>query len=295
MRLGGIRDWLKKAGSALSFGRTLDEALLDELEETLITADVSPRLAESLVEDLRIEAKENRIREASDLRDLLKGRLIEMLGEPTPLREGPGRPSVWLFVGVNGAGKTTTIAKCAQMLKKRGKRCLVAAGDTFRAAAIEQLQIWADRVGAEMVRHQDGADPSAVIFDAIEAAKARGIDFVLADTAGRQHTKHNLMEELAKISRVTEKALGRPADEVVLVLDGAAGQNAIRQAEAFSKSAGVTGIALAKMDGASKGGAALSIVSDLGAPVKLIGTGESADDLQVFDATEFADALIGAD
>lgn len=295
MRLGGIRDWLKKAGSALSFGRTIDEALLDELEETLISADVSPRLAESLVEELRIEATANRIREAGDLRDLLKGRLIEMLGEPSPLREGPGRPSVWLFVGVNGAGKTTTIAKCAQMLRKRGKRCLVAAGDTFRAAAIEQLQIWADRAGAEVVRHQDGADPSAVIFDAIEAAKARGIDFVLADTAGRQHTKHNLMEELAKIARVTEKALGRPADEVVLVLDGAAGQNAIRQAEAFSKSAGVTGIALAKMDGASKGGAVLSIASDLGAPVKLIGTGEGADDLQVFDAAEFADALIGAD
>jgi fused signal recognition particle receptor len=200
-------------------------------------------------------------------------------------------PTVYLFVGVNGVGKTTTIAKVAHLLKRKGFSVLLAAGDTFRAAAIEQLEIWANRVGVDIVRNQPGSDSSAVIFDAITAAKARGIQFVLADTAGRQHSKDNLMAELQKVARVSEKAMGRKPDEVLLVLDANTGQNAIRQAEEFTKSAGVTGLVLTKLDGTARGGALIGVYDRLRVPVKLIGTGEQVGDLKDFKADDFAASL----
>ncbi|GBC92789.1 Signal recognition particle receptor FtsY [bacterium HR15] len=291
MRLGIFRDWLKRVGAVLSH-RGLDEGLLAELEETLIAADVNVYAVEQLIERLREEARAQRLQEFEQVRALLRQILREWLGEPEPLREHPTPPTLYLFVGVNGVGKTTTIAKLAYMLQRRGKRVLLAAGDTFRAAAIDQLQIWADRLGAELVKHREGADPSAVVFDAVQAARARGIDFVLADTAGRQHTATRLMEELKKVHRVAEKALGRPADEVLLVIDAVAGQNAIRQADEFARALPLTGIALAKLDSTSRGGALLTIRQQLGIPIKLIGTGEKAEHLQPFDPDAFIDGLL---
>lgn len=291
MRLGIFRDWLKRVGAALS-RRGVDEALLAELEEALIAADVNVYAVDQLLERLREEARAQRLQEFDQLRALLRQILREWLGEPEPLREHPTPPTLYLFVGVNGVGKTTTIAKLAYMLQRHGKRVLLAAGDTFRAAAIDQLQIWADRLGTDIVKHREGADPSAVVFDAIQAARARGIDFVLADTAGRQHTAARLMEELKKIYRVSEKALGRPADEVLLVIDAIAGQNAIRQAEEFARALPLTGIALAKLDSTSRGGALLTIRQQLGIPIKLVGTGEKAEHLQPFDPDAFIDGLL---
>jgi len=200
-------------------------------------------------------------------------------------------PTVYIFVGVNGVGKTTTIAKVANLLTKRGFKVLLAAGDTFRAAAIEQLEVWAERTGSEIVRNKAGADPSAVLFDAIQAAKARGAEFVLADTAGRQHSKGSLMNELEKMVRTVEKALGRKPDEVLLVLDANTGQNAIRQAEEFTKSAGVTGLILTKLDGTARGGALIGVYDRLKVPIKLVGVGEKVEDLLDFKADRFASAL----
>jgi fused signal recognition particle receptor len=294
MRLGIFKGWLNKVGQAFT-RRGVDEELLEELEETLITADVNVNAVQEILETLRSEAKAQRLREADDvhacLRELLKG----WLGDPAPLTISPTPPTVYLFVGVNGAGKTTSIAKTAHMLQRQGKRVLLAAGDTFRAAAIDQLQIWADRLGCDLVKHKEGADPSAVVFDAIQAARARGMDFVLADTAGRQHTHARLMEELKKVHRVAEKALGRPPDEVLLVLDAVAGQNAIRQAEEFSRALPLTGIVLTKLDSTSRGGAVLTIRRQLGIPIKLVGLGEKADQIAPFDPDAFVDGLLAAE
>jgi fused signal recognition particle receptor len=291
MRLGIFRDWLKRVGTALS-RRGVGEDLLAELEEALIAADVNVYAVQQLLDRLREEARAQRLKEFEQVRTLLRQILREWLGDPEPLRDHPTPPTLYLFVGVNGVGKTTTIAKVAHWLQRRGKRVLLAAGDTFRAAAIDQLQIWAERLGAEIVKHREGADPSAVVFDAVQAARARGIDFVLADTAGRQHTATRLMEELKKIYRVSEKALGRPADEVLLVVDAVAGQNAIRQAEEFARALSLTGIVLAKLDSTSRGGAVLTIRQQLGIPIKLIGTGEKAEHLQPFDPDAFIDGLL---
>jgi fused signal recognition particle receptor len=291
MRLGVFRDWLKRVGAALS-RRGVDEELLAELEEALIAADVNVRAVDELIERLRAEARAQRLRELHEVRALLRQILREWLGESEPLREHPTSPTLYLFVGVNGVGKTTTIAKVAHRLQRQGKRVLLAAADTFRAAAIDQLQIWAERLGTDLVKHREGADPSAVVFDAVQAARARQIDFVLADTAGRQHTQARLMEELKKIYRVSEKALGRPADEVLLVLDAIAGQNAIRQAEEFARALPLTGIVLAKLDSTSRGGAILTIRQQLGIPIKLVGTGEKAEHLQPFDPETFIDQLL---
>ena len=291
MRLGVFRDWLKRVGTAWT-RRGVDEELLAELEEALIAADVNVRAVDELIERLRTEARAQRLRELDEVRALLRQILREWLGEPEPLREHPTPPTLYLFVGVNGVGKTTTIAKVAHRLQQQGKRVLLAAADTFRAAAIDQLQIWADRLGTDLVKHREGADPSAVVFDAIQAARARQIDFVLADTAGRQHTQTRLMEELKKIYRVSEKALGRPADEVLLVLDDVAGQNAIRQAEEFARALPLTGIVLAKLDSTSRGGAILTIRQQLGIPIKLIGTGEKAEHLLPFDPDTFLNQLL---
>ncbi|BCW96927.1 MAG: signal recognition particle-docking protein FtsY [Fimbriimonadales bacterium] len=294
MRLGIFKDWLNRVGQVFT-RRGVDEELLEELEETLIAADVNVNAVQELLETLRQEAKAQRLREAEDVRACLSALLKGWLGAPAPLTVSATPPTVYLFVGVNGVGKTTSIAKTAHMLQRQGKRALLAAGDTFRAAAIDQLQIWADRLGCDLVKHKEGADPSAVVFDAIQAARARGVDFVLADTAGRQHTHARLMEELKKVHRVAEKALGRPPDEVLLVLDAVAGQNAIRQAEEFARALPLTGIVLTKLDSTSRGGAVLTIRKQLGIPIKLIGLGEKADQMAPFDPDAFVEGLLAAE
>jgi fused signal recognition particle receptor len=294
MRLGIFKDWLNKVGQVFT-RRGVDEELLEELEETLITADMNVNAVQEILDALRTEAKAQRLREESDVRECLRALLKNWLGEPASLTVNATPPTVYLFVGVNGVGKTTSIAKVGHMLQRQGKRVLLAAGDTFRAAAIDQLQIWAERLGCDIVKHKEGADPSAVVFDAIQAARARGIDFVLADTAGRQHTHARLMEELKKVYRVSEKALERPPDEVLLVLDAVAGQNAIRQAEEFARALPVTGIILTKLDSTSRGGAILTIRKELGIPIKLVGLGEKADQIAPFDPDAFVDGLIAED
>lgn len=294
MRLGIFKDWLGKVTQVLT-RRGVDEELLEELEETLITADMNVNAVQEILDALRQEAKAQRLREESDVRECLRGMLKTWLGEPAPLTVSADPPTVYLFVGVNGVGKTTSIAKVGHLLQRQGKRVLLAAGDTFRAAAIDQLQIWADRLGCDIVKHKEGADPSAVVFDAIQAGRARGIDFVLADTAGRQHTHARLMEELKKVHRVAEKALGRAPDEILLVLDAVAGQNAIRQAEEFARALPITGIVLTKLDSTSRGGAILTIRKELGIPIKLIGLGEKADQLAPFEPEAFVEGLLGSE
>ena len=294
MRLGIFKDWLGKVGQVFT-RRGVDEELLEELEETLIAADVNVNAVQEILEMLRQEARAQRLREADDVRACLQTLLRGWLGAPEPLAVSPTPPTVYLFVGVNGVGKTTSIAKVAHMLQRQGKRVLLAAGDTFRAAAIDQLQIWAERLGCDLVKHKEGADPSAVVFDAIQAARARGMDFVLADTAGRQHTHARLMEELKKVHRVAEKARERPPDEVLLVLDAVAGQNAIRQAEEFARALPLSGIVLTKLDSTSRGGAVLTVRKQLGIPIKLVGLGEKADQIAPFDPDAFVEGLLAAE
>jgi fused signal recognition particle receptor len=271
----------------------IDEQLYDELEEALLEADTNIHTAGEILEELRQAVRTEKITEAPAMKERLQASIAKRLTQ----QDAPGLivsdfdPTVYIFVGVNGVGKTTSIAKVASLLKRKGFSSLVAAGDTFRAAAIEQLEIWAERVGAEIVKAQPGSDSASVIFDAIQAAKARGINFVLADTAGRQHSKGNLMNELQKVAKVAEKALGRKPDEILLVLDANTGQNAIRQAEEFIKFTGVTGLVLTKVDGTSKGGALLGIYDRFKVPVKLIGTGERVEDLKDFKPKEFAASM----
>lgn len=283
----------RKLGDVLAPGRKVDSQLLEELEEALIEADVKAELAMRLVRELENAAREERVTDADGVRDLLKHRVAELLdgGMDRGLAYRPDPPVVILVVGVNGTGKTTTIGKLAYHYQRHGHRVLLAAADTFRAAAIEQLTIWAQRSGSEIVAHREGSDPAAVVYDAITAARARGCHEVIVDTAGRLHTKSNLMKELEKIHRVCEKALDRPADEVLLVIDATTGQNAIRQAQAFAQSVDLTGIVLTKLDGTARGGAVLSIQSDFGIPVKLIGVGERMEDLLSFDPVWFSENL----
>lgn len=271
----------------------IDEELYEELEEALLQADTHVQVAQEILEELRQTVRREKITEPAAMKERLQRAIAERFRQDADpsLRVGQEAPTVYLFVGVNGAGKTTTIAKLAQRLGRSGKKVLLAAGDTFRAAAIEQLEIWAERTGAEIVRAQPGADAAAVIFDAVQAARARGFDYVLADTAGRQHSKGNLMTELAKVAKVVERASGRPADEVLLVLDANTGQNALRQAEEFQRSAGVTGLVLTKLDGSARGGALIGVFERFRAPIKLIGVGEKAEDLRDFDADAFAAGL----
>jgi fused signal recognition particle receptor len=285
----GIKDKLDRL-----FGRgVIDESLFEDLEEVLLSADVGINVATEILDDLRMRVRKEKLESPEEIRKALAEAITTKLSnEESPLVVSDAAPTFYLFLGVNGAGKTTTIAKLAYKLKREGKRVLVAAADTFRAAAIEQLDIWAKRVGVDIVKGVPGGDPGAVVFDAITAAKARGVDFVLADTAGRQHTRANLMQELEKIGRVSQKALGRPPDEVLLVIDGNTGQNAIRQAEEFGKVAGVTGVVVTKLDGTARGGAILGVKERLGIPVKLIGVGEKVEDLRAFDAKEYAEALL---
>ncbi len=270
----------------------IDESLFEELEETLILSDVGMVTAQSICAELRTRIKKRGITDAQEVRGLIKEIVAEMLegGQELDLST---KPSVILVIGVNGVGKTTTIGKLSANLRSEGRQVLLGAADTFRAAAIEQLQVWADRAGVEMIRHEEGSDPAAVVYDAIVAGKARGVDVVICDTAGRLHNKKNLMDELSKISRVIQREAPGCATEVLLVLDATTGQNALNQARQFKEAAGITGIILTKLDGTARGGVVIGIKEELKVPIKYIGVGEQIDDLRPFDAKEFADALFG--
>lgn len=270
----------------------IDEQLYEELEEALLQADTHVGTTQEILADLRKAIREEKVTETEQIRQRLETAIKDRFRQiDRGLDIADENPTVYLFVGVNGVGKTTTIGKVAALLQRKGFSVMLAAGDTFRAAAIDQLEIWAQRTGADFVRAQPGSDAAAVIFDAITAAKARGIEFVLADTAGRQHSKENLMQEIGKVRRVAEKALGRPLDEILLVLDANTGQNAVRQAEEFIKHAGVTGLVLTKLDGTSRGGALIGIYDRFKVPIKLIGVGEKAEDLKDFNADIFAEQM----
>ncbi|MFA0732401.1 MAG: hypothetical protein LKKZDAJK_000204 [Candidatus Fervidibacter sp.] len=271
----------------------VDETFLDELEEALILADVGVVTTEKLMAPLREGVKRRTLKTTEEVRTALRDAIVQLLGDDTALRFAPTPPTVWLFVGVNGTGKTTTVAKLARWAQKQGYKPLLVAADTFRAAAIDQLKVWGDRVRVPVIAHQMGSDPAAVAFDGVQAAKARGHDLVLIDTAGRMHTKFNLLEEMRKIYRSVTKALEREPDEVLLVLDGTAGQNAIAQAESFHRAIPITGIIVTKLDGTAKGGAVLAIRDRFAIPIKAIGVGESADDLEPFDPYAFAAAMVG--
>ncbi|MBQ2445043.1 MAG: signal recognition particle-docking protein FtsY [Oscillospiraceae bacterium] len=295
-----IKNGLKKTreamantiGSVFSVFRPVDEEFYEELEESMILGDLGVETSCKAVELLRQRVKERKLKDTEEVKAALKEILVEMLcvGD-TELRMGT-RPSVVLVIGVNGVGKTTTIGKLAHNFKEKGKNVLLCAADTFRAAAADQLEIWANRAGVQIVRQHEGADPAAVVYDAIQAAKARGTDLILCDTAGRLHNKANLMNELHKISRVIDRELPGADKEVLLVLDGTTGQNGLIQAREFKSIAGVTAIALTKLDGTAKGGIVIAVADALQIPVKYIGVGEQMDDLMPFDAKSFVDALI---
>ena len=270
-------------------GEITDE-LYDDLEEQLILADTGADVAMRLVEELRQEVRRKHLKTGADALEALKGIIREMLRADGEMQLS-GRPAVVLVIGVNGVGKTTSIAKLAHLYKQQGKRVMLAAGDTFRAAAAEQLCVWAERADVPVVKHNEGADPAAVLIDAVQSAAARGYDMVICDTAGRLHNKKNLMDELSKISRVVHKACGTASVETLLVLDAITGQNAISQASQFIDAAGATGIVLTKLDGTAKGGAVISIKAKLGLPVRFVGVGEGMDDLMEFDPDAFVDAL----
>ncbi len=293
-----IREGLKKTRDNISGQITqmvnsftkIDEELFEELEELLVMGDVGMNTAQYICDQLRKKIKEKGITDPSLIMGELKAIVSEMLQGDNELHTVT-KPSIILVIGVNGVGKTTTIGKLASRLKGEGKSVILGAADTFRAAAIEQLEVWADRAGVPLIKHQEGADPAAVVFDTIAAAKARGCDVIICDTAGRLHNKKNLMDELGKISRVIDRELPGCDRETLLVLDAATGQNAVNQAREFQSAAGITGIVLTKLDGTPKGGVVLPIMQDLGLPVKFIGVGEQVDDLQPFDPDAFANAL----
>jgi fused signal recognition particle receptor len=296
-RLGTVRGLFSGAVSALRAGR-IDAATWESLEEALIRADVGVSTTDALLADLRARVESREISGGDDLLEALGTsirRLLETAGTRTLRFDGtPGAPDVWLIVGVNGVGKTTTIGKLARRQSADGRSVLLAAGDTFRAAAADQLAMWAERTGTEIVRGAEGGDPSAIVFDAVQRAAARGNDLVLADTAGRLHTKVNLVEELKKIRRVADRDPGN-VTEVLLVLDATTGQNALAQARQFTEAVDVTGIVLTKLDGTAKGGIVIAVQRELGLPVKLVGLGEGPDDLVDFDPDEFVDALLASD
>ena len=293
-----IKEGLKKTRDAVA-GRIdtmvksftkIDEELFEELEELLVMGDVGINTAQEICSQLRKEVKKRGTTDPADINGILEEIVADMLSGGEELNINT-KPSVILVIGVNGVGKTTTIGKMAHDLKSRGKKVVLAAADTFRAAAIEQLQVWADRAGADIIKQQEGSDPAAVVFDAISAAKARGADVIICDTAGRLHNKKHLMDELAKIGRIIDRELPDADKEILLVLDATTGQNALSQVREFKNAAGITGIVLTKLDGTAKGGVVLAIREDLDVPVKYIGVGEQIDDLQPFNAQDFAHAL----
>ena len=273
----------------------IDDDFYEELEEILIMGDIGVHATEEILESLKEKVKENKIKNPADCKELLISSIKEQMDVGETAYRFEQEKSVVLIIGVNGVGKTTTVGKLAGKLKSQGKKVILAAADTFRAAAGEQLVEWANRAGVDIVRGQDGADPAAVVYDAVQAAKARKADVLLCDTAGRLHNKKNLMEELKKINRILEKEYPDAYRETLVVLDGTTGQNALAQAKQFSEVAEITGIVLTKMDGTAKGGIAVAIHSELGIPVKYIGVGETIDDLQKFDADQFVDALFDID
>ncbi|MBN2711080.1 MAG: signal recognition particle-docking protein FtsY [Planctomycetes bacterium] len=286
-----VRDLVK-------IGRKVDENLLEELEEKLILADVGPRFSMEIVDDIRKKYKDKEIENSDDILDFMEQMLADRLFSESQMKllKAESGPTVILLVGVNGTGKTTTTAKLAKYLTGTGHSVLLAAADTFRAAAGEQLDIWASRVGVDIVRHSDGADPAAVVFDACEAATARNMDYVLVDTAGRIHTKSNLMQQLEKIHRVAGKKISGAPHEVLLILDATTGQNALSQAKIFTEGVGVTGLVLTKLDGTAKGGIAMAINHEISLPIKFIGVGEKEDDFAEFDPREYVKAMfIGMD
>jgi fused signal recognition particle receptor len=294
--LGRTRQLFGRVNAALETDAAISEELWDELEETLISADVGVQTTEKIMSTLRERVAAEPLERASQLRAALKEELELLLGEPEPLVFSETSPiTVYLMVGVNGVGKTTSIAKLANLLKRRKHSVLLAAGDTFRAAAIEQLRTWGERVGVPVVSHQNGADPGAVVYDAMQAAQARGADVLVVDTAGRLHTKFNLMEELKKIMRVLQKYDPEAPHEVLLVMDATTGQNGFLQAKQFVQDAGVSAVILTKLDGTARGGIVFAIASELGVPIKFVGTGEQVSDLAPFDPTEFVDALFERD
>ncbi len=296
--LSKLREGLGKTRSALMGGIEsvmrsfvkIDEDFLEELEEILITSDVGVGASEEIIDELRERIRDDRIKTRDDTMAALREIISGMIGESEPLHLDT-KPSVILVIGVNGAGKTTSVGKISARLKAEGKRVVVAAADTFRAAAIDQLAVWCDRAGVELVKQSEGSDPAAVVYDAANYARAKGADVLIVDTAGRLHNKKNLMNELAKINRVIDRELPGASRENLLVLDATTGQNAIIQAKEFGEAANITGLVLNKLDGTAKGGIVLSIRRELGLPVKFIGVGEKIDDMQPFDAEDFIDAL----
>ncbi|RDY28772.1 signal recognition particle-docking protein FtsY [Romboutsia weinsteinii] len=286
----GITD---KIDLVLNSYTKVDEELLEELEEILITADVGVNTTMDIIEKLRGKIKEKGITDPMDVRVELKSIVEEILTNANSNLDVSHSPTIILMVGVNGVGKTTTIGKLANRYKKEGKKVLIAAGDTFRAAAIEQLEVWANRSNVDIIKHQEGADPGAVIFDAVKAAKARKVDLLICDTAGRLHNKANLMNELGKVFKIVDREFPEAKKEVLLVVDATTGQNAVVQAKTFKEVAEITGIILTKLDGTAKGGVVLAVKSEVDVPVKLIGVGEKVEDLQDFDSKAFSDALFG--
>ena len=295
---GKIKEGLKKTRDSIANGvngiinsfTKIDEELFEQLEETLVMSDIGVETSVEICERLRKRIKETGITDPAEIKNLMKDIIVDMLGEDEGLRLET-KPSVILVIGVNGVGKTTTIGKLSLQLKSSGKRVVLGAADTFRAAAIDQLGIWAERAGVTMVKSVEGTDPASVVFDTIASAKSKGADVIICDTAGRLHNKKNLMDELAKIYRVIARELPDASVETLLVLDAATGQNAVNQAREFKNVADITGIVLTKLDGTAKGGIIIAIRNELGIPVKFVGVGEGIDDLQPFSAAEFADGI----
>lgn len=286
----GITD---KIDSVIKSYTKVDEELLEELEEILITSDIGVNTTMEIIEILRVKIKEKGIKDPQDVKLELKSIIEEILTDDNSKIDVSKSPTIILMVGVNGVGKTTTIGKLTKRFKNEGKKVLVAAGDTFRAAAIEQLEVWTKRSGVDIIKHQEGADPGAVIFDAIKAAKARNIDILICDTAGRLHNKSNLMNELGKVFKIVDREFPEAKKEVLLVVDATTGQNAVSQAKIFKEVCDITGIVLTKLDGTAKGGVVLAVKNEIDVPVKLIGIGEKVEDLQDFDAKNFSEALFG--
>ena len=287
--------FVNRVDDLFSRRKKIDEDFYEELEEILIGADVGVNTVLKLIDELRAEVKKRKIEDPAELQPILSEKLIELLkgDADAGLNLNPNGLTVILFVGVNGVGKTTTIGKMAHMFKSQGKKVLMAAGDTFRAGAIEQLETWGERVGVDVIKQQSGADPAAVMYDAVQAAKTRGVDILLCDTAGRLQNKVNLMEELNKIYRVIQREVPDAPHEVILVLDATTGQNALSQAKLFGDKTGLTGLVLSKLDGTAKGGIVVAIRQELSLPVKFVGLGEKMDDLQPFDSEQFVHALFG--
>ncbi|HZD31411.1 MAG TPA: signal recognition particle-docking protein FtsY [Candidatus Angelobacter sp.] len=276
-----------------AIGKEIDRSTLDELEATLISADLGTATTTAVLETLRAKVDRRQIGDIDELKRVLKEELLKILdaADKRPVQKVDGEPEVILMVGVNGTGKTTSTGKLAYALRAQGKSVLLAAADTFRAAAIEQLEIWGDRAGVEVIKNKPGGDPSAVLFDALQAAKARSIDYVIVDTAGRLHTKSNLMTELEKMRRTAQRFIPTAPHETLLVMDATTGQNGLQQARLFTQSAGVTGIVLSKLDGTAKGGVVVAISKELGVPVRYVGVGEKAGDLLPFNSKDFVDSM----